>query len=202
MGEGRTTAAGADRRTQLLDRLADAIAENGIEGVSIRDLAARAGVSIGTVQYYFATKTDLLGAAWYHVRDQAIARFHQSGVVDLPPDERLIGLTELLLTPAPDHRLSRMWLALVARAAHDPLIAALHREQWQDTEDVLCLALGKANQARVDESRDGAAELLALLDGLSIAVLTEPERVSPERARRIARGWVRRWIGRDSALMR
>ncbi|WP_169815514.1 TetR/AcrR family transcriptional regulator [Nocardia inohanensis] len=183
-----------DRRNQLLDRLADAIAEGGIEGVSIRDLAQRAGVSIGTVQYYFSTKTDLLTAAWYHVRDQAVERFRQSGIGELEPGEQLLGVTELLLTPTPEHRLSRMWLALVARAAHDPGIAALHREQWADTAELLARLLAAANPVRAAESADAATELLGLLDGLSIAVLTEPDRVSPERGRRIARGWVRRWL--------
>ncbi|MEV6768468.1 TetR/AcrR family transcriptional regulator [Nocardia sp. NPDC051030] len=202
MAASKTVSDGTDRRHQLMERLADAIAENGIEGVSIRDLAARAGVSIGTVQYYFSTKTDLLIAAWYHVRDQAIARFHQSGIDELPPGELLLGFTELLVTPTPEHRLSRMWLALVARAAHDPRIAELHREQWQDTEDTLARVLTNANPARTDESRDAATELLGLLDGLSIAVVTEPDRVSPERARRLARAWVRRWLGEDAPATR
>lgn len=194
MGDSRTAADSTDRRAQLLDRLADAIAEGGIEGVSIRDLAQRAGVSIGTVQYYFSTKTELLTAAWYHVRDQAIERFDQSGIDELEPRERLLGVTEVLLTPTPEHRLSRMWLALVARAAHDPGIAALHREQWAGTAGMLDRLLAAANPARAAESADAATELLGLLDGLSIAVLTEPDRVSPQRGRRIARAWVRRWL--------
>ncbi|MFG1797733.1 TetR/AcrR family transcriptional regulator [Nocardia sp. NPDC049149] len=184
----------ADRRGQLLERLADAIAEGGIEGVSIRDLAGRAGVAIGTVQYHFSTKTDLLIAAWHHVAEQAGRRFHESGVTALGPEERLLGLTELLLTPSADDRLARMWLALVARAAHDPRIAALHRGQWQETEDILAAALTSANPDRANESRDAAGELLALLDGLSVAVLTEPTRMTPARSRRLARSWVRDWL--------
>ncbi|WP_225728437.1 MULTISPECIES: TetR/AcrR family transcriptional regulator [unclassified Nocardia] len=184
-----------DRRGQLLDRFADAIADGGIEGVSIRDLAARAQVSIGTVQYYFATKADLLMAAWQHMRDQADARLRRSGIADLEPGEMLFGLAEFLLPPTREDRLSRVWLALVARAAHDRRIAEVHREQWRETEDLLARVLARANPAREAESRDAAAELLALLDGLAIAVLTEPARVAPERARRIARGWVRAWLG-------
>lgn len=194
MADSATTSDRANRRAQLVERLADAIAEGGIEGVSIRDLASRADVSIGTVQYYFSTKTELLLAAWYHVRDQALERFHQSGIEHLPPPELLLGLTEILLPPTPEHRLSRVWLALAARAAHDPQIAALHREQWEDTAQLLARLLIATNPAREAESADAATELLGLLDGLTVSVLTEPARVSPERARRIARGWVGRWV--------
>ncbi|MVU76980.1 TetR family transcriptional regulator [Nocardia sp. ET3-3] len=190
----RRPAETTDRRGQLLERLADAIAETGIEGVSIRDLAARAGVSIGTVQYHFPTKTELLLAAWHHVRAQAAERFLRSGVAEFPPRDQLLSLTELLLPPTPDDRLTRVWLALVARAAHDQQIAALHREQWRETEDLLTRVLTRSAPAREAESRDAATELLAMLDGLAIAVVTEPDRVSPEHARRLARNRVRQWL--------
>ncbi|QIS09630.1 TetR family transcriptional regulator [Nocardia arthritidis] len=136
-----------DRRGRLLDRLAEAIADGGIEGVSIRDLAARAQVSIGTVQYYFGTKADLLTAAWQHMRDQADARLRRSGIADLEPGEMLFGLAEFLLPPTQEDRLSRVWLALVARAAHDRRIAEVHREQWRETEDLLARVLARANPA-------------------------------------------------------
>ncbi|QIS22849.1 TetR/AcrR family transcriptional regulator [Nocardia terpenica] len=183
-----------DRRRELLDRLADVIAEEGIEGVSIRTLAARAHVSIGTVQYYFATKNDLLQRVWEHVRDEAEQRFWASGVADLTPEQRLdAALTGMLIAPDSGDRLSRVWLALVARAAHDPDIAALHRAQWKRLEEVLARALAAVNPARAAESPDAAAELLALLDGLAIAVLTEPTRMPATRATRIARAWTTAW---------
>ncbi|MBF6172639.1 TetR/AcrR family transcriptional regulator [Nocardia blacklockiae] len=187
------TAEATDRRRALLDRLAEVIAEDGIEGVSIRTLAARAGVSIGTVQYYFSTKNDLLLKVWEHVRDEATRRFLESGVADLPPLDRLHRLTDLLIAPAADDILARVWLALAARAAHDPEIAALHRGQWQRTEDILARALAAVHPARADENPDAAAELLALLDGLTIAILTEPDRMPTARATRIARRWTDAW---------
>lgn len=126
-------------------------------------------------------------SVWLHVQEQAAQRFTGSGVVDMAPAEQLRKLTELLLAPSHDHRVSRVWLALAARAAHDPQIAALHREQWIDTEELLDRVLARANPARAAESADAAAALLTLLDGLSISVLTEPDRMPPERAARIGR---------------
>lgn len=198
VGVERAGAAGAamDRRGQLLDRLADVIAENGIEGVSIRTLAARAEVSIGTVQYYFSTKTDLLHRVWEYVRDEAARRFDAATVAQLPPAQRLSRLVDLLIAPDSEDRLARVWFALVARAAHDPEIAALHRAQWQHTEELIARALVAVHPDRSAESADAAAELLALLDGLTLAVLTEPDRMPPARARRIGRDWTDRWAGR------
>ncbi|WP_280256680.1 TetR/AcrR family transcriptional regulator [Nocardia wallacei] len=191
--QAAATAEATDRRRALLDRLAEVIAEDGIEGVSIRTLAARANVSIGTVQYYFSTKNDLLLRVWEHVRDEAANRFLDSGVADLAPEERLHRLTDLLIAPDSDDTLARVWLALAARAAHDPEIAALHRGQWQRTEDIIARALTAVNPARSSDAADAAAELLGLLDGLTIAVLTEPDRMPPARATRIARRWTSAW---------
>ncbi|MCM6775183.1 TetR family transcriptional regulator C-terminal domain-containing protein [Nocardia sp. CDC159] len=189
------SAAQAERRRELLDRLAEVIAEDGMEGVSIRTLAARAGVSIGTVQYYFATKSELLQRVWEHVRDETADRFWGSGVADETPARQLEHLTELLVPPGSDDRLTRVWLALIARAAHDPQLAALHRAQWQRLEELIAHVLAAANPARADEAREAAAEFLALMDGFAIAVITEPDRMPPARATRIAQAWTTAWLG-------
>ncbi|MEU6559031.1 TetR/AcrR family transcriptional regulator [Nocardia nova] len=186
---------GVDRRRQLLDRLADVIAEEGIEGVSIRTLAGRAGVSIGTVQYYFATKSDLLQRVWEFVRDEVERRSDPESLARMPPRQVLSRLVELLVAPSADDRLARVWLALAARSAHDDEIAQLHRRQWEHMEGLIAEVLAAVDPARADESADAAAELLGLCDGLTISVLTEPERMPPARARRIAYAWTDRWAG-------
>ncbi|MBV9946836.1 MAG: TetR/AcrR family transcriptional regulator, partial [Myxococcales bacterium] len=48
------------RRQDLLDAAFSLIAERGLEGLRTRDVAARAGVNISTLHYYFATKEKLL----------------------------------------------------------------------------------------------------------------------------------------------
>ncbi len=191
---GTPKAAGvSDRRRQLLDRLADVIAEDGIEGVSIRTLAGRAGVSIGTVQYYFATKSELLQRVWEYVSDEVERRFDPGAMARMPRRQLLSRLVDLLVAPGPDDRLARVWLALAARAAHDEEIARLHRRQWRHMEGLIARVLVAANPARVNESDDAAAELLGLCDGLTISVLTEPDRMPTARARRIAHAWTDRW---------
>ncbi|MFI5780580.1 TetR/AcrR family transcriptional regulator [Nocardia sp. NPDC051570] len=184
----------SDRRRELLERLADVISESGMEGVSIRTLAARAHVSIGTVQYYFSTKGQLLLSVWEHVRHEYTERFFGSGIVDAPPVRKLERLTELLVPPASSDRLTRVWLALVYSSTHDSKIAALHRAQWQDMENILARVLAEANPDRASEAVEAAAEFLALLDGFAIAVVTEPERMPPARALRIARSWTTAWL--------
>ena len=56
-----------ERRARLTEVLLAVVSEVGLEGASIRAVAARAGVSIGTVQHYFATKDEMLLYAYRHV---------------------------------------------------------------------------------------------------------------------------------------
>ncbi|MBX3213077.1 MAG: TetR/AcrR family transcriptional regulator [Labilithrix sp.] len=58
-----------ERRSELLDAAYTLIAEKGLEGLRTRDIAARAGVNISTLHYYFGTKEELLVAVVERVRD-------------------------------------------------------------------------------------------------------------------------------------
>lgn len=58
---------GAGRRRDLLEAAYTLIAEKGLEGLRTRDIAARAGVNISTLHYYFGTKEALLVAVVTHV---------------------------------------------------------------------------------------------------------------------------------------
>ena len=50
------------RRRDLLDAAFEIVAERGLEGLRTRDVAARAGVNIATLHYYFGTKEALVEA--------------------------------------------------------------------------------------------------------------------------------------------
>ena len=63
------------RRDRLSAVLLEVVAEGGLEAASIRAIAARAGVAIGTVQHYFPTKDAMLRHAYRRVgEDSARAR--------------------------------------------------------------------------------------------------------------------------------
>jgi AcrR family transcriptional regulator len=53
---------GPQARQRILDSAADLIAESGIEGTSIREICAAAGVTAPTVYHYFGDKSGLLDA--------------------------------------------------------------------------------------------------------------------------------------------
>src|SRR5690242_15132964 len=54
-------------RDQIIHAAADSLLENGYSGTSVRAIAAKAGVAIGNLQYWFPTKSELLVEAWRYL---------------------------------------------------------------------------------------------------------------------------------------
>jgi AcrR family transcriptional regulator len=67
---GEASALGERRRQDLIEAAYTLIAEKGLEGLRTRDIAARAGVNISTLHYYFETKEALLVAVVQHVPER------------------------------------------------------------------------------------------------------------------------------------
>jgi AcrR family transcriptional regulator len=170
---------------QLLDTVAALLVESGYEGVSVRKVATRAGVSIGAVQHHFPTKDAMLLAAMALVSRQFRERLSRRVPEDAAPVDALEAVVDELLGAEPEHRpASVLWLMQVARAAVDPVLAEAHAREWRDVEQMLAYLIAGSRPEQAESwSRDQAAALLAMLDGLATAVLLEPDRMPPSRAR-------------------
>lgn len=89
-----------ERRTQLLDAMADHMLAAGLAGSSLRPLARAAGTSDRMLLYYFPTKDALIAATLAHLAQRMAGMLAASvGEVRLPPDRLLPLLTDLTLAP-------------------------------------------------------------------------------------------------------
>lgn len=73
------------RREQFLDCAVDAIVELGFQGMSMGEVARRAGVSKGVVTYHFATKADLIYEVVAEIFD-SITEFLESRLARTTPE--------------------------------------------------------------------------------------------------------------------
>lgn len=182
---------------RLLDALVEIIATRGMEAVSVRSVASAAGVSIGAVQHHFPTKDAMLLAAMDRVAEHFQHRLDERATLDAPAEQVLRAVVEALAALQPDDRPGTVvWLAFVARACVDEAVAGRHRDSWTAVERLLadCLAAHRHTSAEAEAA--GAAELLALADGLAVATATEPARMPPERARLIVDAALERALAR------
>jgi len=117
--EPRTRRAkGEERIAGVLLAAEDLLTQRGAEGVSLRDVADRVGISVGNLQYYFPTRAALLDAMFErHTKifeDELIAR--AAGVDD--PRQRLELLIDYWLGVQHTRGQSFFWY-LWATSAHD-----------------------------------------------------------------------------------
>jgi len=158
------------RQAALTNALLGIVAERGLDEVSVRDVATAAGVSIGTVQYYFPTKDAMLGAAFTEVVDRIRTRMQ---AIELGPDVRAnlsALLRELLPVDARRAEETRIWLAFAARAAISPTLAESQRTVLTEIVDALTEGFIAARGERADPTRCrlAAQVTVAAADGLAL----------------------------------
>lgn len=182
--------------TRLLDVLVEIIATRGMEAVSVRNVAAAAGVSIGAVQHHFPTKDAMLLAAVERIG--ALFDERLGDLVDgTSPGAALRRIVHALAGLRPDERPGTVvWLAFVARAAVDDAVARRHRRTWSQVEGLLAGLLARHRGTSVERVADDAAELLATVDGVAVAVAVEPDRMPGARARTVLDAVVDRLLAR------
>src|SRR3954447_22936422 len=63
-------AASEETRRQILETALTLFRERGFEETTMRDVAARAGLSLGSAYYYFKSKEALVGAYYDYIQDE------------------------------------------------------------------------------------------------------------------------------------
>lgn len=172
-------------RESIQRSIVEIVAASGIGGLSVRAVAARSGVAIGTVQHHFPSRSAMISAAMSVVEETAGAL-----EADLPeaPADRLESLVSLLVPGSPESTATRVWLAFAAQAAVDADVAAQYRQVWGRVHRGLAELFAQARPERSwATAEDCASEILALADGLAVSVLIEPARVPADSARERAR---------------
>lgn len=173
-----------ERREELAESVWRVVARDGLEGATIRGIAAETGWSAGALAHYFADKDDILESALRIAYDRIAARW----------DARLEGLSgiaalrELVLDnlPLDDEReletkfLLNYWSrvirgAEVPRPPHRGLLLI-------DRLTALAAEAQRDGEITVDRTPEDIAELLlGLIDGFSLHALLDPDRLTRER---------------------
>jgi AcrR family transcriptional regulator len=180
-----------ERRRELVNATWRVIHRDGVEGATVREIAAEAGCSPGSLRYYFPAQSELLAFAMEGLADRVAGRIAALEPTADVRESIQRALEEVL--PLDDERRTEMevWLAFTARAQVDETL----RQQRDETHMALlafvrrCVdALAGAGLLRQELSHGlETARLHALIDGLALHAFTSPETMSPRRARKILR---------------
>lgn len=185
-----------ERRKVIVEALWRVIARDGAHEVSVRHVAAEAGMPKSSIGHYVGTMPQLLGLAVEELLQSNTDYLVSLDLLDLDVDKA----TEVLYTliPVSERRrhMSGVWILLVSQAGADAEISdVLHRLNMSVSEGLQDVLVGMRQQGLVDPSRDIAVEvrrLHALIDGLAIQCMTDPALRSESDVRTILREEVKR----------
>jgi AcrR family transcriptional regulator len=167
------------RRRQLTEALLRIAGTRGLQAVSMREIAAEAGVSLRVVQYYFTDKQALLDSGLAELAARLDRRVRQraaavtGGLSTRNVFEAVLGA---ILPSDEQSRLDSLaWTAYYTAALTDPALAAAALTRPDALEDFLTTRLTTAQQAgdlaSDRDPRTEVATLLALANGLTASVL-------------------------------
>ncbi|MBD3577001.1 MULTISPECIES: TetR/AcrR family transcriptional regulator [Streptomyces] len=160
------------RRRLIAEAVCRLAGEGGLEGVTLRDVATRAGVSMGAVQRCFRTKEEMLLFALRYVGDRVGERV-RANLVRSPAQSAATALghaaTEVALLREEHRAEARVWLAFLAQAVVAESLGRVVRAGYAELSRNFVRLVAEAAPG-ADPEREARA-LLALADGLTVHVL-------------------------------
>lgn len=161
------------RREDLIAATLDCVAERGLAGATVREIALRADVTPGLIRYYFPTKDDLIGAAYRAVMNGMTVQASDA-LTNAPDDPRsrlYAFVTANLGQPIMDPRNLSLWSGFIALVHADPAMAAAHRDGYLGFRDELEILIREAlisvgKNAAANVTRRHAIAINAIIDGL------------------------------------
>jgi AcrR family transcriptional regulator len=174
-----------ERREELVLAAWRVIAAQGIDEVTIRDIARESGYSSGVLAHYFKNKDDLLAHALRlshtRIRKRYDAERAKAGAADAL---KAILLDNLPMDEQRDLE-TRIEMSFWARALRN---GDLHEIQREESETLRGILRELVDQAQEDgeiaaaHDREEVLELLgAVIDGISLHALLYPKRLPPKR---------------------
>jgi AcrR family transcriptional regulator len=179
------------RRRELADATWRVVRRGGVERATVREVAAEAGHSPGSLRYYFPAQAELIAFAMEVVADRVRERIErlEPGADALAAVERLL---EQILPLDEERRIEgEVWLAFSARAQSDPTLRAQRDAMHEALRTFVrqCVdGLAEAGLVRPELSRQlEAFRLHALVDGLALHGIVSPATMTPRRQREVLR---------------
>lgn len=190
------------RRKTVADAVFRVVARDGVEKASLRRVAEEAGLVVGSVRHYFASHAELLSFTLTELNDRVTERVQRHLAALFPggevehalPDDHIPGsyaeqiLVELLPLDQARFEEAAVWLAFTTAARARPELSSLAAAPLAGVRSLVhrvLSAMAAAGVLHTDDLELETDRLAAVLDGLSLAAVVDPDRRNPETMRAV-----------------
>ena len=159
------------RRIEILEATCDVVIERGFAGTRVADVAKKLGVSNSLIHYHFASKEELLAAAFEHyARKDLVDMQHDS---DSAPTciAKLWRLIESYVPEGSDDVEWMIWIDAWGEALRNPKMKPISQELDEQSIAVFEKVLRAGNEAgefHCVHPRESATRISGLIDGLAV----------------------------------
>lgn len=187
--------AAAERRRELIEAAIRSLKKHGHDGLSVRSVAAEAGVSIGLINHYFPNKNRLVAESYRQFSRQLGAGF-RAAVARAPADPRarLSAFFEAVFSrPNLDPQVLTAWVVFWSLFRHSSAMRRVHGEAERGYGGLVAELLADYERAsgrfRI-RRRLAEIGLTAMLDGLWLEWCLDPKGFRPQEAVALCEAWI------------
>jgi len=181
------------RRRELIEASWKVIAAEGLEGVTMRKIAAEAGCTTGRLTHYFADREALILAALQASNKATSKRVNDIISSDVTAYEKLQRMAEQTLPLDEDRRTEvKIWLAFWSAATIDQSLAKENDARMDEWFSAL-IPLIKEVAPKADAVHE-ANLIIGLVNGLGIQVAVNPTKTNLERAQSVVHAHLKQLV--------
>lgn len=184
-----------ERRRLIVEALWRVVSRDGAAAVSVRNVAAEAGMPKSSIGHYVGTMPQLLSLAIAQMVTFVRAQSADMDRATIDVDKATDAMMTLVPTDARRRQMSEVWLLLLSQRNAEPELAPILSDLNAQVLEGLTEGLtALRSQGLVDPSRDLGREarvLHALIDGLAVQSLTDPDSMPKSDVRDIIKAQLR-----------
>lgn len=176
-----------DRRAELVRATLDCIADKGIQGTTVRAVAASAGVSIGLIRHHFETKENMVREAYRETIRMLTAPCNRVLAEEIAaPQERLARFIRASIGgEISNPRILSLWAAFTSQLNVDPEMKRIHDAAhlpYRSSFEPLIGAVMAVEGRRLDGAQIErlAIAMTAVIDGLWLEGCLPKQDQTPE----------------------
>jgi AcrR family transcriptional regulator len=172
------------RRSEIAGAVLRVLAVDGVEAVTMRNVADELGCTTGLLTHWVDGRAALIRLALATIvqrqTDRAVACLGDGVESVLRALEEFLPLDDVRREEA------RIWLGFWALAVHDPDLRAEHRARYREFR-LTCTRFLRDNGAPAQATPTAVDHVMTSVDGIAVAAVLEPEYWTVARQRRTLR---------------
>ena len=184
-----------DRKRQLGEAALRCIRRHGNAGVSVRQIAAEAGVTQGLITHHFGEINELVAYAFDLMSEGLLQEILNTVEAAEPtPQARLEAFITASFSPLlMDREMLSVWVVFWGLILHSPRMSTSQKQEYGDyvtAVEGLIAGLAADEGFQVADIRLAAKAFTALMDGLWLAWCLNTDAFGPEDGMDMCRRWI------------